>query len=297
MYKNSILILLILLAFALKSQEFNANVTVNSMQISGTDKRVFEDMKENLRIFINERKWTELDIKVSERIECSFLFNIKSVNGDSYQADLTVVYTRPIFNSSYNSPVFNYLDGDVVFEYVEGEALEFNENTFSSNLSSVTSYYLYLILGLDFDTMGSYGGDNYYKTATNILNAAQGVGDVGWSSSFGERNRAALLENLTNSAYVGIRDFLYTFHRLGLDQMHKDKTLAKQKILSSLNSLKQVRDKEPNLFILELLMIGKKDELIDIFKEGTSAEKANAVQILKELDPSHSQDYMTILRG
>ena len=297
MYRFLIIMLPFLVWTGLKSQEFDAVVTVSSKEISGTDKRVYQDMQENLRIFINERKWTDIDFKVSERISCSFLFNIKSANDGTFEAELTVVYTRPVFNSSYSSPVLNYLDDKVVFDYFEGQSLEFSENTFTSNLTSVVGYYLYLILALDFDTMGEMGGEKFYSIAANIQSAAQGVGGPGWTVSFGERNRAELLNELMNPAYSGLRKFLYYYHRLGLDVMHENQSKAKEEILKSFAFLKEAKEKEPGLFVLELFMNTKRDEFIDIFKEGTPAEKANAVKILKELDPAHAQDYMAILRG
>ncbi len=296
MRKIWVIIMVLLTGLYSTAQEFNANVSVSAKEIAGTDRRVFEDLQSNLRSFINERRWTNIEFQSAERIDCSFLLNIKSKDGDTYHGDLSVVYTRPVFNSSYSSPVLNYLDEDLSFDYIEGQALDFQENTFSSNISSVISFYLYVILAIDFDTMGENGGTRYYEKAGNILNAAQGSGDKGWANSFGERNRATLYENLTNPAYADLHKFLYAFHRTGLDLMHKDKTKAKQNILKALNFLKNIHEKDQSNFILELLMNAKKDEFVNIFSEGNPSEKANALQTLKTIDPAHVEDYKKIVR-
>ncbi len=296
MQKSWILIIMIFISLRGGAQEFNANVSVSAKEIAGTDRRVFDDLQSNLRSFINERRWTNIEFQSAERIDCSFLLNIKSKDGDTYRGDLSVVYTRPVFNSSYTSPVLNYLDEDLSFDYIEGQALDFQENSFSSNISSVISFYLYMILAIDFDTMGENGGAPYYEKASNILNAAQGSGDKGWVNSFGERNRATLHENFTNPAFADLHKFLYTYHRQGLDRMHKDKTKAKQNILKSLNFLKNIHDKDQNNFVLELIMNAKKDEFVNIFSEGAPAEKANALEALKTIDPAHVEDYKKIIR-
>jgi hypothetical protein len=289
--------LMLLLGFVSVGQEFNATVSVSSKRIQGTDKRIYDDLQENLRIFINERRWTNIDFSSSERIDCSFLLNVKEKNGNTFKVDLSVIYTRPVFNSSYTSPILNYLDEDFVFDYTEGQVLEFNENSFSSNVSSVISFYLYLILAIDFDSMSPNGGEKFYETAANIYNSAQSSGDNGWINSFGENNRAAFFENYTNPAYQDLHTFLYEFHYNGLDHMHKDKTKGKQSLLKSLSYLKNVYEKEPALFALSLMINAKRDEMISIFSEGTPAEKANATQILKQIDPAHSGDYSKIIRG
>ncbi len=296
MQKSWILIIMIFISLRGGAQEFNANVSVSAKEIAGTDRRVFDDLQSNLRSFINERRWTNIEFQSAERIDCSFLLNIKSKDGDTYRGDLSVVYTRPVFNSSYTSPILNYLDEDLSFDYIEGQALDFQENSFSSNISSVISFYLYMILAIDFDTMGENGGAPYYEKASNILNAAQGSGDKGWVNSFGERNRATLHENFTNPAFADLHKFLYTYHRQGLDRMHKDKTKAKQNILKSLNFLKNIHDKDQNNFVLELIMNAKKDEFVNIFSEGDPAEKANALEALKTIDPAHVEDYKKIIR-
>jgi hypothetical protein len=56
--------------------------------------------------------------------------------------------------------------------------MEFNENRVSgsdplvSNLTAVMVYYIYIILGYDYDSFSLRGGDEYFQKALNIVNKA-----------------------------------------------------------------------------------------------------------------------------
>jgi hypothetical protein len=76
---------------------------------------------------------------------------ILSNNSDQFTATLQVQSSRPIYNSSYSSPVLNYNDKD--FSFIEFENLIFNPTVFESNLVSIISFYSYVILGMDQDTL------------------------------------------------------------------------------------------------------------------------------------------------
>ena len=58
MKKVWLLLFAILLSTNLISQEFRISVSVNSSQIQGTDKTVFQNIQELLNEFINQRSWT-----------------------------------------------------------------------------------------------------------------------------------------------------------------------------------------------------------------------------------------------
>lgn len=56
----------------LNSQELQATVNINHQQIQGTDVSVFENLKQTLEQFINDKQWTSLQFQKNERIVCSF---------------------------------------------------------------------------------------------------------------------------------------------------------------------------------------------------------------------------------
>jgi hypothetical protein len=289
------LIFFMLISTSIFSQEFLCSVDVTATQVQGSDRQVYDDMKNALMEFINNRKWTTYDFKVEERIECTMVITItERVSTDLFKAKLNIVASRPIYMSSYNSPLLNYVDNKFDFEYVQFQALEYQENDFSSNLTSVVAYYLYMILGLDFDSFSPNGGTPFYEKAEAIVNAAQNESFSGWKAFESQKNRYWLVENYSNNSYGDLRKFLYDYHRLGLDMMADKTEEGRAKILSSLTYLQNVHKDKPGLFALKLILDAKNNEIVNIFKEGNPKEKTDAINIMKEVDPANSSKYSKI---
>ncbi|MCK4407139.1 MAG: DUF4835 family protein, partial [Bacteroidales bacterium] len=108
-------------------------------------------------------------------------------------------------------------------------------------------------------------------------------------------NRYWLVENLLNPAYQKIRKFIYEYHRKGLDIMAEDTQTGRTNITKSLDLLQVLYNERPGLFILQVMLDTKRDEIIDIYSEGSPFEKTKAVNILKKIDPANSSRYQEIL--
>lgn len=295
------IIFFILILFLTKfsfTQEIYCNVQVNSRQVEGSEKRVFEELQRALYEFVNNRVWSNYKFKVEERIECSILLTISErVSTDEFKGSLNLALRRPVFNSSYNSTILNYVDNDFQFRYVLNQPLEYSDNQFYSNLTSVIAFYVYIFLGLDFDTFKLYGGTPFYEKAEAVVSSAQNSQFPGWKAFEDNRNRYWLVENLLNAKYKAIRKFLYDYHRRGLDVMYDNPDAGRSAIAQGLTALKRVYDDRPGLFLIQVILDAKRDELIGVLSEGSPTERTNAVNILKEIDPSHSSDYQKILKN
>lgn len=287
---------ILLLAGSLRAQELLCSVEIETRQIEGTDKKVFETLKDAIYEFINNRKWTGYEFEINEKIECSILLTIEErISSDEFRGSLNLTLRRPVYNSIYNSTLFNYIDRDFRFTYVEFQPLEFDQNTFTSNLTSVLAYYIYIFIGLDFDSFILEGGTQYYEVAQNIVNSAQNSTFDGWKSFDSQRNRFWLVENLMNPSYKPIRKFFYEYHRRGLDVMYDDPETGRQAIGRSLKYLQEVKKSRPSLFLIQIILDAKRDEIINVYSQGSASEKNQAVEIMKEVDPSHTTDYQKIL--
>ncbi len=291
---KKIILLLVLFVSMLKvnAQELFCEIRISTPGIAGTDRRVFDALRESVYEFMNQRTWTNLNIKIEERIEATVLITINErLSADEFKATLNVVLRRPIYRSSYNSPVLNYVDDNFQFRYIEYQPLDFNENSFMSNLTSVLGFYAYIFLGLDFDTFSLYGGDPFFQAAESIVNAAQNSSERGWKAFDGNRNRYWLVENLRNASYRPLRQFLYEYHRLGLDIMSEKPDEGRAKILDALPLLERIYRERPGMFLLQLIIEAKRDEIINVFSEGSPQEKLRAANIMREIDPANSSRY------
>jgi hypothetical protein len=307
MIKRSIFFLLLLAAATISSnaQEIQGKVTVIASRIPNTvDKKVFQTLQTQLTNFINNRKWTSDAFQTQEKIECNFLLNLESVvETNVYKASLTIQAARPVYNSSYVTPLINFQDADVTFRYVEYQPLEFNENrvqgsdALASNLTATMAYYVYTILGLDYDSFGAKGGDAFFQRAQNIVNnAPEGRNISGWKAFDGSRNRYWLMENLLNTRYNIVHDVLYTYYRQGMDNMYDKDENARQQILKSLTQLQALNQENPNTMIVQFFMQGKSQELIKIFKKASPPDKARAVELLQKLDVANASNYKSEIK-
>lgn len=288
--------ILSLAGVSLFGQEILCTVQVASPRIEGTDRRVFESMQTAIFEFINNRNWTNYSFKTEERIECSILITIdERVSVDEFKGKINLILRRPVYNSAYDTPLLNYVDNDFQFEYIEFQPLDYAENTYTSNLTSVLAYYINIFLGLDFDSFSLYGGTQFFESAQTIVNNAQNSAYGGWKAFENTRNRYWLVENLLNPAYQSLRKFSYEYHRNGLDIMSDNAAEGRSHITRNLNLLRTTYNERPGLFLLQLLVEAKRDEFINLYSEGSNTEKTNAINILSEIDPANSSKYQGIL--
>jgi len=282
-------------AMAAFAQEFNVTVQVTSPQVEGTEKKIFETLQQDLYDFVNNRKWTNYQYKPEERIEGTILITVSNRSGEDFTAKMNVALRRPVYKSSYNTALLNYIDKDFEFKYVEFQSLEYADNVFTSNLTSTVAYYLYVFLGLDGDSFARNGGSPYFAQAQNIVNMGQNAREKGWKAFESQKNRYWLIENLTNPTYASVREAMYKYHRLGLDQMSDDVETGRVAINESLELLRKANRERPGLFILQLFLEAKRDEIVNIYSGASPMDKTKAVNILKEIDPANSSKYQKIL--
>lgn len=289
MMKRSTLFLAVALLvswFCAEAQEFKCTVSVNAQQVQTNEKKVFDNMKQAIEEFVNNRKWTNMEFEQVEKLECNISLIISEQTSlTEFKGQLSVQLRRPVYNSNYTSGLFNYVEPDFQFSFNESQPLEFDPNTFYSNLSMTIGYYLYLMLGIDFDSFGPKGGDAFFETAQTISQTSNKSGYRGWKANEGQKARYWLMENHTNPNYEQLRQAYYYYHRLGLDMMTKDQTAARTNIIEALKLVQQVHKKRSNLLAVQLFMDVKISEIASIFGPAPQEEKKQVYNIVREVAP------------
>ncbi|WP_179345295.1 type IX secretion system protein PorD [Winogradskyella ursingii] len=290
--------LLVLLSFLFTitsiSQELNCTVNVIAQQTGNENNVVFKTLERQLTEFINNTQWTDKGFKAQERINCSMVINVKDYNNDSFSATIQVSSSRPIFNSTYSSPVYNFNDKNFNFQYLEFQNLVYNPIQFESNLMSVLSFHVFMILGIDADTFELNGGDEYFKQAQTIASYSQQLNGQGWKLEDGLQSRFALIDNMLSPLYKEFRSSMYNYHRNGLDLMSDDTKEAKVKITNVFTDLQQIHRRRPNSFLMRVFFDAKSDEILDIFSGGPTVNIAETKNILNQIAPIHSQKWRKI---
>ncbi len=291
-----ILLILCFVTLNVRAQEFNFQVTVNTKQVAGTDQRVYEALQEAVINFMNNRIWTNIKFEEHERIEGTMVIVVKNKEGNNISGELNIGLRRPVYKSGYNTPLLNYVDSDFNFSYIESQPLDFNDNSYMSNLTSMLAFYAYYSLGLYFDSFGLYGGEDMYKAAEQVLTQAQSSTETGWKAFDSYKNRYWLLDSFTNTAYRQLRQFIYEYHRLGLDVMGSGKIDdGRMAITKSLDYVKNVYSSKSNLYYLQILNDTKRAEWKNVYSMGPQQERTKAVNVFREIDPTHSEEYEALL--
>ena len=301
--KRAFAILLIalgcLLSFnSIQAQELQCDVRVSSNKVQGSDKTIYQNLQNSLSEFINNTKFTEINFRQAEKIECSVLIDILSREGNYFTAEINLALRRPVFKSSYNTPMFNYIDRKFYFEYTDGQTLDFNPNTYISNITSTIGFYVYLFLGLDFDSFSPNGGDPFFAIAETIAHTApQDPGNEnGWSST-GRQNRYAIISDINNSTNQPLRQFLYEYHRNGLDIMAEKPDQAREAMYNAIAQLQSVYERNPMCYFLQLLIESKRDEITQVFSQGDMKIRTGVANVMKTIDPSQTSRYDNMLQN
>jgi len=288
-----------LMATFVTAQELNANVKVNAQQIQLVDPSVFVTLEQSIAEFLNQQFTTDV-FELDERIECNFIFSLtKELSATSFEMTLAVQSSRPIFGTDQNTALFNTIDGFVKFDYEQYQPLQFSENRFDNNLTSILMFYVNIILGMDYDSFSPEGGEKYFIKARDIVNnipAGFYSTYTGWSSTdasnnTGNKNRYWIIENLLSPRMTPMRRGAYQYHRQGLDVMHDNVEAGRAAIAEVVASLRKVDQSYPNAILTQLFLNAKRNEVIEIFKRGTNDERSTIRQVMTQIDPSNSSDY------
>ncbi len=303
---NSIkyIVVFILATFTVRAQEFKCILNVNTDQLTSTatggivDKALVDEFKNVVAQFLNSRKWTNLTYNPIERININMQINIKeAVSMSHFLATLQIQASRPVYGTNYESVILNFIDPNFEFDYILGQQqIDYNENTYISSLSSLMTFYAYLVLAYDADSFAKLGGTPYLERVQAIVNNAQQAPGKGWRSLDGTNTRYSLMDNLISPQLTPVREGFYTYHRMGLDEMSKDVEKARQVILGVLESYKKVNMIKPGTILIRSFFQAKDNELIGMFSEAPPAEKQKVFDIIRELDPTNTEKFQRLLK-
>lgn len=279
-----------------KAQEINCTVTINSDQIEGSNKQIFETLKSAIEEYMNQNRWTNMTYANHEKIECSMLVVVKTMADNMFTCEMTLQSRRPVYGTTYTTPLLNFKDNAFNFTYQEFDRIEYQQNQFTTNLTAMLAYYCYLIIGHDQDSFQRLGGTPFFQQCEEIVNACQSASmdnseQKGWLAFDSNRNRYALINNLLDEAFKKYRNYYYEYHRLGLDEMSGNVTNGRARIAEGMPVLKEAYRARPATYVINTFLDAKADEIADIFSKGTDKEKKTVYDLLMDIDPTRQNTY------
>ena len=297
--RKILLVLALALVTGVQAQELKCTVTINSDQIEGSNKQVYETLKTAIEEYMNSNRWTNMTFAEQEKIECSMLLIVKSAQDNLYSCEMTLQSRRPVYGTTYTTPLLNFVDKNFNFTYQEFDRIEWQQNTFTTNLTAMLAYYCYLIIGHDLDSYQRLGGTPLFQICEEIVNVCQSASmeqseQKGWLAFDSNRNRYALINNLLDEAFKKYRNYYYEYHRLGLDEMSANVTNGRARIAEGIPVLREAYRARPATYVVNTFLDAKSDELADIFAKGTDKEKKAVYEILMDIDPTRQSTYERI---
>ena len=282
----------------LNSQELQATVNINHQQIQGTDVSVFENLKQTLEQFINDKQWTSLQFQKNERIVCSFNITVTKYDKSNniFTCTALIQASRPIYNAAYSTTIYNNKDANFDFEFAQFDQLNFNEEEIDNQLTALLGYYAYLIIGLDLETFSPMGGEDILQRCMNLVNNAQSLQFVGWKAFEDSRNRFAIINDYLDGALAPFRQLQYDYYRLGLDEMANNADRGRTNITTALEeNLKKAHENRPLSLLPQIWLDYKKDEIANIYKgKGTQKEKESVYDIVFNINASQNSTWEKI---
>ncbi len=290
MKRYTLALLLILMVIpAMVAQELNCRVVVNSDKIQGTNKEVFNTLQNAIQEYMNDTKFTSVQLSPSERIECTLQFIVSEYTDERFVCQLQIQSRRPVYNSSYTSTLINFQDNEVEFNYKEYDPLIYSSSTYENNLTCILNFYAYMILGIDFDSFTLYGGDAFYEMARTMVSLGQSTQEPGWKAFENNRNRSAILAAFTEPATKSFREMWYNYHRKGLDEMVLGVAKARSTVGKSLAILPELYSNNSTSVIFPMFKEAKFDEIINIYSKASSTEKSDIYDLLIDIYPSETR--------
>ncbi len=286
----------------LRAQELDATVRVIAPNLGLSDKSIVTQLEKNIKDFLNSQKWTQDVFEPNERIKCNFQVAISADRGENnLSIDLSIQATRPVFNSTYETPLLNIHDKGIPIQFDPYKNLENSKETYYDNLSSVLTFYAYLILALDYDSFSLEGGESYLQLLNNMINSLPSnvrSGDDAWSPAKDKRNnRYFIIENLTNPRMKLFRRAYYEYHRLAMDNMSKDPAGSRSNLSGIMSDIGRANASYPDTYLMKIFGFTKQKEIIEIFKQGTVQEKQNIKDVMSKIDPANSNQYNSYFKS
>lgn len=293
MYRIFLFFLLgMILPAGLMAQEFDCDVSINDRQISGVSYDYVSELETDLENYINGYRWTNDRYQDFERIKCSMQIVLTGVDTNfNYTAEIALTMRRPIYNTNQESLAILFSDNNWRFYYPQNKNMVHDELQFD-DLTSFVDFYVYVMLGFDYDSFEELGGSRFYGEAHTVFELGQNSGSQGWGRSIGaQRNRYGLITGITSPANEDFRRAIYRYHRFGLDQFTMQPAESRNEVLTALELIRENKQLTNNNYLFDIFFSSKYTEIVAIFRDADAEIRTRAYNLLRNVDPAHTSEY------
>jgi hypothetical protein len=225
----------------------------------------------------------------SEKVKCTLDIFFKSVSGDNqYVAQVFVGSKRPKFMTDQSTAVLRLMDESWEFTYVKDRPINHSPRVFS-DLASFLDFYMFLIMGYDYDTYDELSGTWNLQRASLVANLGQSSGQKSWQRSTTSFSRTQLVADLLDPKFEPVRRASWVYHYTGLDSILLTPKRAQDNILTALEMIGKVRKVvDPRNLALKAFFDAKYMELVDVFR---TYPDPSVYDTLVRIDPGNQTAY------
>jgi hypothetical protein len=270
-----------------QAQQVDCTIQVNYESIPTTNKDLLHDFAAEVSNYVNNYTWVSGDEDV--KVKCMITIFVKSVIGDDrYSAQAFIGSRRQLYGTEKSTAVVRLFDEAWEFTYVRNRAINHNPYTFN-DLTSFLDFYIYVILGYDYDTYGKLSGTPWFQKAADVASLGRSSGQRTWQQTNSGYNRIQLIDELLNQKFQPVRAASYIYHFTGLDSLSTDPIKGMNNILHALDIIGRARKQvDPRNLVIKSFFETKYLELADLF---LTYPDASVYTTLRSVDPAHRNTY------
>ncbi|MER3523637.1 MAG: hypothetical protein C4326_06085 [Ignavibacteria bacterium] len=269
------------------AQQVQCDIRVNYESIPSTNKDLLTNFAADVRDYINNYSWGS-DV-LDEPIKCTMEIFIQNVVGENrYSAQVFVGSSRPIYSSNQSSAVLRLKDEAWEFTYIRARPINHNLYTFN-DLASFLDFYVYLIIGFDYDTYDNLNGTPHFQKAADIASLGRSAGARGWQPSTSGFSRIQLIEEILNARFAPVRTASFLYHFAGLDSLSSAPDRAYRNMIEAIRMIGDVKKTaDARNQIIRVFFDTKYMELAQLF---VNYRDPKVYYDLATIDPTHQTTY------
>ncbi len=275
-------LIFLLLCFILSSYSFSqrieAQVTTDLRTLPIEKQEKLRGFADQVMHYINGYEWCEDPWRTVVYIDMQLILEDMTTSAEErYRGQILI----------HNNYDLQFFDKRWRFAYQSGDILT-HEQTSQNSFTSAIDFYIYLILGGEFDKWGTLAGTPYYKKAKEIAEQARfGLGRYieGWD------RRVELVDELLSERHKPYREMVdYYFY--GLSYVNIDNAKAREHIATAIKRLDKIISDDPNNEYAGKFIDAHHIEMLEVFRY---AQDKSPLRTLLIIDGEHEKAYRDIL--
>lgn len=294
-YLTLILALLILSgSAAIHAQEIELTTEITMDALTPSQKDYLSEFEQKLKNYVNDHRWCDIEFygdKIPVRMSVNFLTGTEA--GD-YTAQVVIDAQRRTWKdgrpTQQTSLTFRAMDAKWSISYIKGTPFIHDEYQYN-DIASFIDFYMYVIIGMDFDSYEPLMGTPYYSKALTIAQRSQSSRQSAeWQGQSNQYSRMNLISELLNAQYEKFREALYWYFYEGIDFIETEKEMAQKAIAKAIENVADILARtNARSLLLNMWLDSKSSEYCKLL-EGSS-QRGRLMNLMAQVDPARQQIY------